>query len=551
MKVLLFALLAAISYAQTGCGCVEKWEFKGQTYSGCDPAAPKDKQPWCYVAGGAGCPEAKESTVKSGSFWRYCQADASSGATATDSNTVTHMVVVTKAGPSSGVPAAGAASTSETQYSGSGNPNEPPAEANAPAEMNAPASSDAEMNAPASSDSSDDAAPAIPGAETVQSGRGADAEGDDGHGDFKPLHKTMSEGRLLRKLWAEMNQIEALIHAANVDLKKRLIKAFKVVRTRMVEWEKMKDDNSGKKTEGQRLRGMWAAMGAIEDEIHEINIAMKKRLQGLIKALRAKMGIFDAAAARIDRMRKAQGKAISPPSGSAAEEARGGMDTMGGLQSQSAGVTASGGAQINTAGLTESGGLQSASAGVTPPGPCPPGEVAIAGAEGSVSCSPAGENSVAVPSWRRHLAEVDSMAPLVRTVSEGAKLRALWAELGGIEKEIHETNLVLKARLLAAFKVIRARMANWEKQRNANKKKSEGARLRAQWTELGKVEEEIHITNQEMKRRIRKVIRVIKEKMGHFEKGAEEARRLANQQNPNRPGRSHFKVPAAGSDSLE
>jgi len=502
MRFIIFGLLLAISYAQTGCGCVEKWEFKGQTYSGCDPAAPKDKQPWCYVAGGAGCPEAKESTVKSGSFWRYCQADASSGATATDSSTVTHMVVVTKAGPS------------ETQYSGSGNPNEPPAEANAPAEMNAPASSDADMNAPA-----------IPGAETVQSGRGADAEGDDGHENFKPLHKTMSEGRLLRKLWAEMNQIEALIHAANVDLKKRLIKAFKVVRTRMVEWEKMKDDTSGKKTEGQRLRGMWAAMGAIEDEIHEINIAMKKRLQGLIKALRAKMGIFDAAAARIDRMRKAQGKAISPPGGSAAEEARGGMDTMG--------------------------GLQSASAGVTPPGPCPPGEVAIAGAEGSVSCSPAGENSVAVPSWRRHLAEVDSMAPLVRTVSEGAKLRALWAELGGIEKEIHETNLVLKARLLAAFKVIRARMANWEKEQNVNKKKSEGARLRAQWAELGKVEEEIHITNQEMKKRLRKVIRVIKEKMGHFEKGSEEARLLVNQQNPNKPGRSHVKVPASESDSLE
>merc|ERR1719412_464695 len=126
--------------------------------------------------------------------------------------------------------------------------------------------------------------------------------------EMSPLTKTMSEGKLLRKLWAEMNQIEALIHAANVDLKKRLIKAFKVVRTRMVEWEKMKDDNSGKKNEGQRLRGMWAAMGAIEDEIHEINVAMKKRLQGLIKALRAKMGIFDAAAARIDRMRAAEGK---------------------------------------------------------------------------------------------------------------------------------------------------------------------------------------------------------------------------------------------------
>merc|ERR1719204_1875548 len=184
-------------------------------------------------------------------------------------------------------------------------------------------------------------------------------------------------------------------------------------------------------------------------------------------------------------------------------------------------------------------------------GPCPPGEVAIAGAEGSVSCSRTAESSVAVPSWRRHLQTADSMAPLVRTVSEGAKLRALWAELGGIEKEIHETNLVLKARLLTAFKVIRARMANWEKEGNVDKKKSEGARLRAQWAELGKVEEEIHITNQEMKRRLRRVIRVIKEKMNHFETGAKEAKLLANQQNPNRPGRSHKKIPGSASDSLE
>merc|ERR1719204_1171873 len=175
-------------------------------------------------------------------------------------------------------------------------------------------------------------------------------------------------------------------------------------------------------------------------------------------------------------------------------------------------------------------------------GPCPPGEVAIAGAEGSVSCSRTAETALAVPSWRRHLQSSDSMAPLVRTVSEGAKLRALWSELGGIEKEIHETNLVLKARLLAAFKVIRARMANWEKEGNPNKKKSEGARLRAQWAELGHVEEQIHMTNQEMKKRLRRVIRVIKEKMEHFEKGANEAKKLANKQNPNKPGRSHKKA---------
>jgi len=491
MKVLLFALLAAISYAQTGCGCVKSWEFKGAQYSGCDKAAPKDKQPWCYVDGGAACPQAKESTVKAGSFWRYCQPDDTSSAMSTDGNgnTVTHMVVVTKAGTSSAVPAAaGAVHANLAKFSGSGNPNEPPAHADY-------GSSNA--------------------------GSGAMA-GDDGHDDFKPLHKTMSEGRLLRKLWAEMNQIESLIHAANVDLKKRLIKAFKVVRARMVEWEKMKDDTT-KTREGDRLRAMWGAMGAIEDEIHEINIAMKKRLQGLIKALRQKMGIFDAAAARIDRMRRAQGKSVdvSPPShGNVPLPAAGYGNEQGGYK----------------------GPLSSSSSG-----PCPPGETAIAGAEGSVSCSKTAETALSVPSWRRHLQSADSMAPLVRTVSEGAKLRALWAELGGIEKEIHETNLVLKARLLAAFKVIRARMANWEKEGNQDKRRTEGERLRAQWAELGHVEEQIHITNQDMKRRLRKVIRVIREKMVHFNKGADEAGMLKNQHNPNKPGRKGL----MDSDSLE
>jgi len=244
----------------------------------------------------------------------------------------------------------------------------------------------------------------------------------------------------------------------------------------------------------------------------------------LIEALRSKMHIFDAAAARIDRMRLAQGKGPGVVSSSASDAAGGDAN---------------------------------------PNSPCPPGEVAIAGAEGSVSCGsdpkpkPGGaETALAtVPAWRRHLeedvgADMGEMAPLVKTVSEGAKLRALWAELGGIEKEIHETNLVLKARLLAAFKVIRARMANWEKEGSPDKRKSEGAKLRAQWAELGKVEEQIHITNQEMKRRLRRVIRVIKMKMEHFESGAKEAKQLTKVTNPAKPGRSGKKVPELA-DSME
>lgn len=360
-------------------------------------------------------------------------------------------------------------------------------------------------------------------------------------GEFKPLMKTMSEGRLLRKLWAEMNQIEALIHAANIDLKARLIKAFKVVRTRMVEWEKLRNDDSAKKTEGARLRAQWAAMGAIEDEIHEINVAMKKRLQGLIQALRSKMHIFDAAAERIDRMRKANGK---PP---------------GMVASSAAAAANAAPVQNNGQGNVPEGPAPAPVAPKAPAAsPCPPGEVAIAGKDGAVGCSvqPTKEKSVSnVPAWRRHLepgfksagedalSTLDQMGPLVKTVSEGAKLRALWAELGGIEQEIHETNLVLKARLLAAFKVIRARMANWEKEGNPDKRRSEGARLRAQWAELGHVEEQIHITNQEMKRRLRRVIRVIKTKMKHFEGGAQQAKQLSKVVNPAKPGRQSVRVP--------
>merc|ERR1719221_2116553 len=98
-----------------------------------------------------------------------------------------------------------------------------------------------------------------------------------------------------------------MIHEANVDLKARLLKAFKVIRERMAEWESCKD-KMAQATEGQKLRSQWEAMGAIEDEIHEINQAMKAKLQGLIQSLRSKMHIFDAAAKKIDAMRAAAGK---------------------------------------------------------------------------------------------------------------------------------------------------------------------------------------------------------------------------------------------------
>lgn len=117
--------------------------------------------------------------------------------------------------------------------------------------------------------------------------------------------------------------------------------------------------------------------------------------------------------------------------------------------------------------------------------------------------------------------EPEVMSPLKKTMSEGARLRALWAELGEIEHEIHEANQVLKARLIKIFKSIRSRMVNFEQEKNIDRRKSEGARLRAAWAELGEVEKEIHITNIAMKRRLKRVIKTMQEKMATFDQEAQ------------------------------
>jgi len=117
--------------------------------------------------------------------------------------------------------------------------------------------------------------------------------------------------------------------------------------------------------------------------------------------------------------------------------------------------------------------------------------------------------------------QAEVMSPLKKTMSEGARLRALWAELGEIEKEIHQANQVLKARLIKIFKSIRSRMVNFEQEKNIDKRKSEGSRLRAAWAELGEVEKEIHITNIAMKRRLKRVIKTMQEKMAAFDAEAQ------------------------------
>merc|ERR1711981_644326 len=96
---------------------------------------------------------------------------------------------------------------------------------------------------------------------------------------------------------------------------------------------------------------------------------MKARLQGLIKSLRSKMHVFDAAAAKIDAMRAAAGKPPGVTHASAADAAQADANPAGG-----AGTPAKSGNN-----------------------PCSPGEVAIAGADGAVGCSvdPSTENQVA------------------------------------------------------------------------------------------------------------------------------------------------------------
>merc|ERR550525_1988363 len=136
----------------------------------------------------------------------------------------------------------------------------------------------------------------------------------------------------------------------------------------------------------------------------------------------------------------------------------------------------------------------------------------------------AGSNSQPFTKFLEEEAQVgqaEVMSPLKKTMSEGARLRALWAELGEIEKEIHEANQVLKARLIKIFKSIRARMVNFEQEKNIDKRKSEGSRLRAAWAELGEVEKEIHITNIAMKRRLKRVIKTMQEKMKAFDAEAQ------------------------------
>merc|ERR1719150_2552935 len=54
------------------CECLPNWEYKGVSYgnvTNCSETPDWPGNTWCYVADGANCPSAKESTVNPGMYW--------------------------------------------------------------------------------------------------------------------------------------------------------------------------------------------------------------------------------------------------------------------------------------------------------------------------------------------------------------------------------------------------------------------------------------------------------------------------------------------------
>jgi len=481
--ILAFAIILASVSAQTACDCEESWEFEGATYEGCDSASPKDTKPWCYVKGDpSACPSAKASTVKEGSYWRYCGEDSSP--------TVKSIV------------SSSAMSWDEGE--------------------DGPGGKNALKNA-------------------VKNALSKDVSSDVTSEDMGALEKSMSEGARLRNLWRELGHIEEAIHAANQHLKKRLIRIFKVIRAKMVKFEQMETSDPERRSEGARLRAAWAELGHIEKEIHITNQDMKRHLKNVIAKMKSKMEYFDEQAKFIKGF--GDSPAIAGPTGAAGAiaGALSGMNCPEG--SDGCGPQFANMASVMMKLCAAKSGQQGWSCGgmcLYPPEQETPGnccrkiEALNVIKDGKRCGCPENAETMEEESLAQHQpftkfleeeAQVGEpagpMSPLKKTMSEGARLRALWAELGEIEKEIHEANQVLKARLIKIFKSIRARMVAFEQEKNVDKRKSEGARLRAAWAELGEVEKEIHITNIAMKRRLKRVIATMQEKMKAFDAEAQ------------------------------
>merc|ERR1719242_1490041 len=421
------------------------------------------------------CPSSKVSTVQDGSYWRYCGGE--------DSSAPTNKQIVS--------------SSQQTWDEGEDGPG--------------PNFADKALDLVKDNMSSDP--------------------------DMGALEKSMSEGARLRNLWRELGHIEDAIHAANQHLKKRLIRIFKVIRAKMVKFEQMEASDPDRRSEGARLRAAWAELGHIEKEIHITNQDMKRHLKNVIAKMKSKMEYFDQQAQFISGFN--DGGSLSSLSGGGPYGGSPCPEESDGCGPKFAKL-----AEVIMSMCEAKGGQQGWSCGgmcLYPPDASGTGNCCRRieslnvvkdgkrcgcpeNAETMEEAALAGSKSQPFTKFLEQEAQVgqaEVMSPLKKTMSEGARLRALWAELGEIEHEIHEANQVLKARLIKIFKSIRARMVNFEQEKNVDRRKSEGARLRAAWAELGEVEKEIHITNIAMKRRLKRVIETMQEKMAAFDKEAQ------------------------------
>jgi len=260
-------------------------------------------------------------------------------------------------------------------------------------------------------------------------------------------------------------------------------------------------------SEGARLRNLWRELGHIEAAIHTANQHLKARLIKIFKIIRAKMVKFENCKDAGDKRREgARLRAAWAELGHIEREIhitnedmkRHLKNVINRMKEKMAvfdreASTIPGFADAATPALPGVESMEEVQLGMAP-------FSAIVASEEAVGGPPDAE-----------------MAPLKRTMSEGAKLRALWAELGHIEDEIHAANQVLKARLIRTFKVIRAHMVRFEQNKNIDQRKSEGSRLRAAWAQLGEIEKEIHICNIMMKRKLKRVIARLSAKMKVFD----------------------------------
>lgn len=90
-----------------------------------------------------------------------------------------------------------------------------------------------------------------------------------------------------------------------------------------------------------------------------------------------------------------------------------------------------------------------------------------------------------------------------------------------IQEEIHDANTKLKIKLVKLVKTIRSTMKAYKNANTDSMRLTQGRRLRKAWARLGVIEQQIIETNQEMAKRVRKLVVQMAAKMDHFESEAE------------------------------